>query len=430
MLKPEGTMKAKLSNALVATIAILAAGVWNSDQAMAQPACNTPTGPFCNAGISPPSGWGGHVFQLSQNYPNAPVNDGHPWTQYDPRTQSGPYLKAVLAYFFEDNIHANIESDFDPTLNHTRGWYNAPWQDVGLNGREFIHGLTRERVSRAGELDPHQMHPWNNYAVGFYNATGAATIGRVWHNHGAPDSSAGLMPEGAVAAKLLFTTAPVSEVPYLVGAPEWSAYIYSDVNNPAPPPGSPRAVIKVRLLQIDVAVKDSRVGNTTGWVFGTFVYGGGPGGPVGSGWTNVAPVGVMWGNDPSYTGSGPLTETVLNSSVHMPHVGYQGRLNGPVDNSISSCLSCHSTAEDPAGTMVPPAGQNPTPWFRNIPSGTPFDAGRHALDYSLQLSVGISNFNARQALMKASTQDTRMKLKRALLLRGSQRPPRDGGVTH
>src|SRR5262249_4778841 len=162
------------------------------------------------------------------------------------RTQSGLYLKAVLSYFFDDNIHSSIESDFDPTLNHTRGWYNAPWQDVGLNGREFIHGLTRERVSRVGELDAHQTHAWNNYAVGFYNATGAATIGRVWRNHGAPDTSAGSMPEGTVAAKLLFTTAPISEVAYLAGAPEWNAYIYSDVNNPAPAPGSPRAVIKVR----------------------------------------------------------------------------------------------------------------------------------------------------------------------------------------
>ena len=102
---------------------------------------------------------------------------------------------------------------------------------------------------------------------------------------------------------------------------------------------SPRAAIDLRLLQIDpVAVKDDRVSDTTGWVFGTFVYGGGPQGRSGTGWTNVAAAGGMWGNDPSYSGKGPLAQTWLNPEVHMPHVGYQGRLNGPIDDPASSCL--------------------------------------------------------------------------------------------
>jgi hypothetical protein len=153
-------------------------------------------------------------------------------------------------------------------------------------------------------------------------------------------------------------------------------------------------------------VKDPRVASTTGWVFGTFVYGGGPGGSVGSGWANVAPVGEMWGNDPDYPGSGPLAETSLNPAVRMPHVGYQGRLNGPVDNKASSCLSCHSTAEVPAGVMVPPTGTDPSSWFRNVPSGVPFDSGRQSTDYSLQLSVGIANFLAQRAIANARTRRT------------------------
>src|SRR4249919_2167594 len=118
---------------------------------------------------------------------------------------------------------------------------------------------------------------------------------------------------------------------------------------------------------------------------------GGQGGGV---WPKVALWGVIWGNDPGYPGTGLLEETWLNPAVHVPHVGYQGRLNGPIDNPVSSCLSCHATAEVPSGTMVPPAGANPTPWFRNIKSGTPFDPGRQSTDYSLQLSVGIANFTA------------------------------------
>jgi len=310
-----------------------------------------------------------------------------------------------------------------------RGWYNAPWQDVGLNGREPLHGLTRERTSQPGELAPQQIHTWNNYAVGFYNAPGGFAIGRMWANRGQPNPVAARdLPDGTVAAKLLFTTAPVSEVPYLAGAPEWNAYVFANTSDPRPTPTSPRAVVKVRLLQIDVAVKDSRLSPLTGWAFGTFVYGGGPGGPAGSGWTNVAPVGLMWGNDPGHAGTGPLKETWINPAVRMPHLGYQGRLNGPVDNKISSCLSCHSTAETPPGAMVP-SGGDPSAWFRNIPSGQPFDAGRQSLDYSLQISVGLNNFAARSALLRE-----RDPAKRALILRNIEQldavPPRDGGPIH
>jgi hypothetical protein len=388
--------------------------------------CNMPTTPFCDAGMAPIPNWKGHVFRLSQNYPRTVPPDKMPWLQFDPKTQPGQYLNAVLMYFYEGNLQATTELSFDPALNKVRGWYNASWQDVGLNGREFIHGLTRERVSRPGELHPQQTSMWNNYAVGFYNAAGAVTIGRVWANHGAPNPGLALMPEGTVAAKLLFTTATEAEVPYLAGAPQWAGYVFANPNDPAPTPASPRKVLPLRLLQIDIAVKDARVASTTGWVFGTFVYGGGPGGPAGSGWMNVAPVGLMWGNDPNYTGTGPLQETFLNPKVQMPHVGYQGRLNGPVDNKISSCLSCHSVAEVPSGTMVPPAGANPARWFRNIPAGTPFDAGRTSTDYSLQLAVGIANFQSQRAMAAAPTARDRMLILRKFDARSSV-PPRDGG---
>jgi hypothetical protein len=353
--------------------------------------CDQPTTWFCDALMPPTPDWKGHVFKLAQNYPAKAPNDITPWTSFDPYTEPRQYLQAALGYFYEGNIRPSVEDSFSPKLNWVRRWYNAPWQDYGTNGREFVHGLTRERVSQPGELDPAQTKKWNNYAVGFYNAPGGEAIGKMWANHGAPNADLAQMPEGTVGAKLLFTTAPVSEVPFLAGSPEWDAYVYADPNDTNPSPTSPRAVMKVRLLQIDIAVKDSRA-KETGWIFGTFVYGGGPGGQPGNGWFNVAPVGVMWGNDPGYSGSGPLTQTWLNPEVHMPHVGYQGRLNGPVDNPISSCMSCHATAELPQGTMVPPRGSDPAPWFQNIKSGTPFDAGRKPLDYSLQIEVGFVNF--------------------------------------
>ena len=397
--------------------------------ALAQPACDTPTTAFCDAVVPLPAGWQGNVFRLSQSYPTAASADAQPWTAVTPVADPDKYIRAVLAYFFEGNIRDDAEASFNPALNTTRKWYNAPWQDYGTNGREPIHGMTRERVSRPFELDSHQSHTWNNYAIGFYNAPGGVVIGRVWTDHGKPDAALGLMPEGAVAGKLLFTTAPVSEVPYLAGAPAWNAFVYADPNDPAPRATSPRAIMQVRLLQIDVAVKDQRLAGTTGWAFGTFVYGGGPGGAPGSGWTNVTPVGLMWGNDPGYTGSGPLTQTWINPAVHMPHLGYQGRLNGPVDNAVSSCLSCHATAESPAGALIPPKGADPAPWFRNIAAGSPFDPGRQSLDYSLQLSVGLSNFQAAQALARTPDLAARHDLT-AVFDQQDTPPPRDGGQIH
>jgi hypothetical protein len=334
MSKRVFTLSAALASVCAATIYLVASGAAQTVfkfRAFETTPCDQPQTAFCDALMPPIAGWNGHVFRLSQNYPASVPPDTYPWLNFDPMTQPKQYLNAALAYFFEGNIRADVASSFDPPLDAVRTWYNAPWQDAGLNGREFVHGLTRERVSRPGELATTQVHLWNNYAVGFYNAPGAVTIGHVWADHGNPNPAAANFPEGTVAAKLLFTTAPVQEVPYLQGSPEWQAYVYANPNDPTPNMNSPRAILTVRLLQIDIAVKDSRVAAQTGWVFGTFVYGGGPGGASGSGWSNVAAVGEMWGNDPGYNGTGSLTQTLLNPDVHMPHVGYQGRLNGPVD---------------------------------------------------------------------------------------------------
>jgi len=188
--------------------------------------------------------------------------------------------------------------------------------------------------------------------------------------------------------------------------------------------------VPVRLLQIDIAVKDRR--SPTGWVFGTFVYGGGPapGTTPGAGWTNVSPVGLMWGNDPGYSGTGPLKESWINPAVKMPHLGYQGRLNGPVDNPISSCLSCHSTAQDPLSTapMFPQKGKPVSFWFRNIPSGTPFQAPAKALDYSLQVAFGIKNFQDQKAT-DAAPEGSALEMRLEASAKDSL-SPRDGATSH
>jgi hypothetical protein len=165
--------------------------------------------------------------------------------------------------------------------------------------------------------------------------------------------------------------------------------------------GGARPIQTVRLLQIDVAVRDSRADSTTGWVFGTFVYDGSASGTTP--WDRMVPVGLMWGNDPSLTpdrfedGERPRQSVVVNPTVGVAlRLGWLGRLNGPVDNPRSACLSCHATAQMEArSAMVPPTRLSDDAkmrWFRNVKAARPFDAGEQSLDYSLQLQEGIKRF--------------------------------------
>jgi hypothetical protein len=355
-------------------------------------------GTFASSRDPIPVNWPGPVFRLSQDYPEAPPpTEPYPWKSIDFRTNPEAYLLAVRRYLYEGNLNpAAPNAPWNIQNNSVRKWYHAPWLDGGRNGREFIHGLTRELASVPGQLwrNPPQNATIQNWAVGFYNAPGGYVLGQVWCNPQNPTTSSVIFPEGTVSAKLLFSAAPNSQVPFLQGSVQWTA----NINKVATDPQSPRQPQFVRLLQIDLAVRDIR--NTdTGWVFGTLIYD--PNAAGQSPWDKMQPVGVMWGNDPGVTPNNglPIKQTWLNPAVAplMQHYGWAERLNGPVDNPLSSCLSCHSTAGWPIAPLVPPSGssdQQRLPWFRNIKAGQPFSPGQASFDYSLQLAYGIRQFKA------------------------------------
>jgi hypothetical protein len=361
---------------------------------------------FPNAHDEAPEGWTGPKFRLSQSYPTRKPGPGAaPWRQIDFRTDALGYLRAVLDY----SLQGNVAVDFAGQDNRVRKWYHAPWLHASdFSGREFIHGMTRERNSDAGQLAPTQQRKTQTWAVGMYNAPGGWVLGQVWKNRDNPLHNATVpFPEGTVAFKLLFTTATVAEVPQLKRTLEWEADIERSRGlEPRP---------KVRLLQIDVAVRDKRADPTTGWVFGTFVYNGdAPGATV---WDRMVPVGAMWGNDPDrIADGGPLSETVINPEARplVTHLGYKDRLNGPFDNKVSSCMSCHSTAEAPVDMSEPPTREIPrgeapaelARYFRNIKAATPFTAGRISLDYSLQLQNGIAEWAQETQLRHPPPPDT------------------------
>ena len=340
-----------------------------------------------------PASWSGKRFALSKAYPSTVKNEDQPWKKFDFKTQSLEYINAVKQYVLE----GNLECDWVFKNNKVRKWYHAPGMVWGQNGREFINGMTRERSSRPGELHPKQVNSCQNWAVGFYNPKGGQTLGKVFKDANAPNTSAAIFPEGTVTAKLLFTNVSDKEVPYIKNSFEWQANIHTaqrGVNDRAP--------ASMRLLQVDIAVKDNRATNTD-WVMMTFAYHSDA--PGASPWDRLVPVGIQWGNDPAALRPGQaITESWINPQFKKlftvgtwtMHTGLNGRLNGPVDNPKSSCLSCHGTAQDPSVStgMIP--SDDPTSlarYFRNINPPAVFEdkpnVKEFSLDYSLQLEVGI-----------------------------------------
>lgn len=357
-----------------------------------------------------PADWKENVFKLSYDYPKVlPTEKNQPWLKYDFKTQPKDYMNSVLQYFIDGNEDAN----WVVQNNRIRKWYHAPsmsWQPNNRPyGREFIHGLTRERNSFPNELYPTQTSVIQNWAVGFYNPIGAYTFGQVWADTNNLKINNIAFNEGTVAAKLLFTAADQNQVPYIKGSLEWQANIHTAISGT-----TDRKPQTVRLLQVDIAVKDSRANDHTGWVFGTFAYN-----AIAKGnkiWDKLVPVGLTWGNDPGNFNGGKLTETWINPvfvslfkfpNGQLMHLGYKGRLNGPVDNPISSCLSCHSTAQSPQYRPLVPDVTKPadlTIYFRNVKSNEAFDglSTSFTMDYSLQLAGGVAAFLANRSQMTAS----------------------------
>jgi hypothetical protein len=366
---------------------------------------------FPDAHDPPPAGWMGPVFKLSQDFP-ATLPRLEPatkrkWTQFDfTKPADAPqYLQAVLNYCLEGNTANNFA---DISANPIRKWYHAPWLHSTASGREFIHGMTKERGSRVGELGPAQTSPHDNWAVGFYNARGGFTIGQVWKDPLHPDPRLAKFPSHTVTCKLLFTTTPVTEAPFLDGSLEWEG----DLNRATG--AGPRP--KVRLLQLDVAVKDPRASSTIGWVFGTFQYEKAASAST-NWWEHLVPVGLMWGSDvANLKANQPTTQQWINTSRGQPlHLGRQNLvLNGPIDNPAGSCSACHGFAQIARVNGATPALPNGPPaldanaaaldkYFTNIGAATALSPDYVSVDYSLQLQLGITRaINAGQASLPPS----------------------------
>ena len=401
------------------------------------PTLNTPAGRATNQGTvaAAPQGahrypdfgflpaahlYEGRVFQLSQDYPSETPNPAKipPFCTNDfgEATKNWrQFLMAVRAYCFEGNIQGgDVEDDWRVQENKVRKWYHMPWQHYGPNGREGIHGLTKEAPVQPRQLAWEQTDSGRQtYAVAFYNEFGGYTIGQVWKDPRRP--AAGMnkieFPIGTVIGKLLFVDVPPKQVPFLNPPLTWQGYITDSYES------NNRSIRDLSLIQMDIMVRHQNA--PMGWLFGTYQSNGKRKGADSNHlWDNLVPLGLQWGNDPDIREnlSNPqpvstvindrLRETIINpdaDEVPPTHLGWNGRLNGPVDNAMSSCMSCHMAAETPQHSQISPLFETspPTPgsdawmrWFQNLRCGERFDEHCLPTDFSLQMAISIQNFNA------------------------------------
>ncbi len=442
------------------------------------------------------------IYQLSQNYAEIPAFsevcavEECPWLNIDYKKEPRKYLEKVLEYAYK----GNLETDW----TNPKGWYSAPYMHldtvstfdtVDPVGREFMRGLTQERAACSGALDykhgdatcapicdciSNSDDCYESWAVSFYNGRGASYIKKVWDEvlKSKPNQQisetpnldvlkAGF-PDGAVAVKFLFTEAKpddfrnntfkTRDIDYLNGSIEWQTDIRrakkgGKTSEDCLKDGLPaeKCFPKLRLMQVDVAIKDKRMENgkfksPTGWVFGTFIFnntkkeifeykfqGLTPDEENKKrAWLKLEWVGLMFGNDPTKDKIGDMMEESKNNSniSEQQHFGCGAktrsaafnRLSGPIDSPQSSCLSCHAVSETPVNLnprSVPYAfpqsvtnkkgmGCDTTDdetykkdidyWFRNINPHSAiveeqtFAKETYTLDYSLQLREGIFRF--------------------------------------
>lgn len=354
------------------------------------------------------------VVKLNTDYPTHISGFQAPWADINYQDDWKRYMSTVFSTI-ENEV--TIENN-RIRLNPSSSWYEALWMDYGNAGREPLNGLTRERGPDEGDVAPSSPEGGQVWAIGWYNHVGAKTFAEIYEDPCNPKLQERVDFEvGTVSIKFLFTTLDKKVIPYLDGSPEINAMIDSKENEGDRVKAIPenRVKRKLRLLQVDLAVRDNAAAET-GWIFATYVW-------AQSGKTNwkdnLVPVTLMWGDDPKVYDN-QIKQSIINTNLRgklygwdkRPFLGFMGRGNGPADNSRSSCISCHASAQYPRpsiGNLNPRIDlekaqtdfqyrkEHVDQRFNNLQSGDSFDSSvKNAvgLAYSLQIQGGIERLCA------------------------------------
>ncbi|HEY8917921.1 MAG TPA: hypothetical protein VIM87_15860 [Chitinophaga sp.] len=363
------------------------------------------------------------LFELSHDYPASvtPVVNP-PWQQ----ALKGKPISEWNVFAYMDSLKSYVAPRLLPFFTDNSswtsakyGWFNEPW--LGTQ-REAILG------TYLGNGNPANMFKTlkedeSGYVLVLYDSTAAYTVGQIWGKTGQSVNllnDATQFTEGSVIVKLAFSNINYPQWPVMENAQTFSVY---DTIPTSADPATGYQMRKVSFFQMDVIVKDSKTAPKTGWVYSTFVY---DKDRKGSTWEKMVPLGAMWGNDPGVNSPlappyPKLSETVINPlapAYSKETLGWGGRLSGPNDGAVaqeaydvstgkkytnlalSSCMSCHSPAQDTFKSFLLPGPFPPgnkllvyTPgsakwnlWFRDDYGNVPFDSGQVAMDYDMVMA--------------------------------------------
>jgi hypothetical protein len=304
------------------------------------------------------------TFQIKGDYPALPALQTSAPPQPDVTTMRGGkgadakaaaarWLEAIQSYVYED-MNAQSKDDnrlFRPNAGADiakKRWYHMPWlhsqsatRSKPGRGRDAIWGLTRE-VDLRGPITWPRAAGVNciaqSWGIGMFNEPGGYTIGKVFPKGSSSfDPKAGKFPQGSVAFKLLFTAASPTQLPESDGAWTIDAYVNGQGKCLSEGASEARVLTKMRHIQMDVMMKFGA--RDEDWIFASWVYDKNDK----LHWRGMHPVGVQFGVKAS--------ETVVTSDHFLPNgfalPGEMPRLNGPADNPMSSCYSCHARAQWP-----------------------------------------------------------------------------------
>lgn len=341
-------------------------------------------------------------FKIRADYSDIKVKpESRPWKGMDVSSPVGAkkFTDTLIAYFYDGMIQnprdANMNFIAQKSPKKKTQWCHMPWLNVGEAGRELIHGLTKERDLRTSAMYPEAgttlESQGSNWGIGYYNDIGCQQIDRVFGSVKNPNKDPQFtnikFDDGTVSLKILFTSAQFRA---LQGAFEWIGHI-------SLPGSTERKLVPIRMLQMDVAIKDSTlIGSrpeVNHWVMATYYYDQAykmderliaklkiP--KNFEGLEHMRPVGIQTGFD-------PLTSMIFkdsrtNSKQNEYYREDDKLLNGPADNFKGSCLGCHGVA----GTRVP-----------FIPGAKDFahyqEIKKDGLDFSMQLGLAKGNYETR-----------------------------------
>ncbi len=344
-------------------------------------------------------------FALRSDYSEMrPRAEQRPWKGMDIRTEEGgkKFAQAVLDYFYDSLIQDTANNDNNFIAGNIKPdkaqWCHMPWLNVGDSGRELIHGLTKERDLEKSEIYPGvgatKDKEGSDWGIGFYNDIACSALGNIFGSTGqiaaTPDFTKKWFPDGSVSVKVLFTTANLEE---LKSSFTWTA-------NVSLPKSTARKLRQVKMVQVDVAVKDSSlVGvkkEVDGWMMSSFYFdpaykadsrhnfSGGLAGLL-----KMRPIGIQTGFDPAT--SLIFKESKTNSANNIYYGANPRLMNGPADNAAGSCMSCHGAAG--TSTKMVPGVKDFKEYAKIRESG---------LDFSQQLALAKRNYETRAGQKKAA----------------------------